>query len=208
MTEDLYGRIIKCVNSGIERATREHLKLTSNDTELSYAPEYFITVNIIEELGVLKAGHLILEEPMGESTKPSKGRLPEELGTSKRYDIVVRDSKDSPYAVIEVKHRVYSVSARVIRDFKRISYAVNYEENNQNIFKMAIFAFYTVFDEDNTNQTEKKNIISTLYSDLEKELGKHKGNAVIDNRGLIDPTPYAYDENIVWGGGCFILSPP
>jgi hypothetical protein len=202
-----YNNIIESVNSGIEVAVKEHLKLTNNETELSWAPEYFINVNIVKKLKTLSASYVNLEEPMGESWEPPKGKAPEDWKPNKRYDIVVRKSNNFPYAAIEVKNRVYKVSDREIEDFKRISTAVNSKENGENVFKMGIFAFYTVFDEDYTNQTEKKENILDLYSNLEKELKRLKGRAEVDSVHLFDPTPYTHLENSVWGGGCFILSP-
>ena len=144
---------------------------------------------------------------MGELQDQPKGRAPEGWKRTKRYDIVVRASDFSPYAAIEVKHRVYSVSKRVTEDFKRISNAVNFKPNGKDAFKMGIFAFYTVFDEDNTTRSEKKEIIEKLYSDLKAELKKYKGKAEV-NKGTIDPISFTHNREIVWGGGCFILSPP
>jgi hypothetical protein len=202
-----YNNIGESVTSGIKKATKEHIKLTNQYNELSWGPEYFLTVNIVNELKRLSAAYIYLEEAMSESQEAPKGKAPEEWGPKKRYDIVVRKSDGSPYAAIEVKHRVYRVSDRVVEDFKRISYAVNSKEDGDSIFKMGIFAFYTVFYGDKSDPVKQKKSINDLYTKLEEELKEYKGRATLDKR-LIEPTPYSHDRSIVWGGGCFVLSPP
>lgn len=208
MADVLYNNIVEGVSSGIKQAALEHLKLTNNRTELSYAPEYFITVNIVDKLKNLSNSYVILEESMGgEINELPRGRHPEGWKRNKRYDIVVRDKDYLPFAAIEVKNRVYGVSERVIEDFRRISNAVNFRVNETDTFKMGIFAFYTVFDEEKTSPNEKIEIILKLYTDLQKELSLQKGKAHL-SRGLIEPTTYSHDWNSIWGGGSFILSNP
>ncbi len=202
-----YNNIIDCVNSGIEAAVTEHLRLTNNLVELSYAPEYYINVNIVKKLKTLSAAYIFLEESMGDSWEPPEGKAPEDWKPNRRYDIVVRKSDGFPYAAIEVKNKVYNVSDKEIKDFKRISTAVNATEEGEMVFMMGIFAFYTVFDNKNKNVAEKKEIIEKLYSNLEAELKKHKGKAEV-KRETIDPISYSHDKNAVWGGGCFVLSHP
>ena len=207
MTNISYGNIADCVTSGIKRATSEYIKLTNEYNELSCGPEYFLTVSIVNELKKLDAASIFLEEPMKDSQDPPRGRKGVGWRPTKRYDIVVRKSDGYPYAAIEVKHRVYGVDDRVIRDFKRISYAVKLKEDGESIFKMGIFVFYTVFLGKKTDLTKQNNSINNLYSNLEKELKHYKGNAKLD-KALINPTPYSHERGTVWGGGCFILSPP
>ena len=207
MANTSYNNIIELVTSGIKKATREHIKLTNQYSELSWGPEYFLTVNIVNELKKLNAAYIYLEEVMSKSQESPKGKAPEEWGPKKRYDIVVRKSDGYPYAAIEVKHRVYRVSDRVVEDFKRISYAVNSKEDGDSIFKMGIFAFHTVFYGDKSDLTKQKKSINDLYSKLEEELKEYKGKAILD-KDLIEPIQYSHDRSIVWGGGCFILSPP
>lgn len=207
MTNVSYNHIVDYVTSGVKKATKEHIKLTNKYHELSWGPEYFLTVSIVNELKKLDTSFIYLEEVMSESQDPPKGkRAPVGWGPRKRYDIVVRKSDGFPYAAIEVKHRVYSISDRVVEDFKRISYAVNSKEDEDSVFKMGIFAFHTVFYGDASDPTKQKKSINNLYSKLEEELNEYKGKANLD-KNLIEPTPYTHDKGIVWGGGCFILSP-
>ena len=201
-----YNNIVEFVNSGIKKAVKEHLILTNEFTELSFSPEYFITVNIANELKKLNAAYVYLEESMSKSQDPPKKRAPEEWGENKRYDIVVRTSDSFPYAAIEVKNRVYNVSDKVTKDFKRISFAVRSEKNEDSVFRMGVFAFYTVFDGSKSSDSKKESILN-LYSNLEKELNEYRGSSKLDNE-LFDPTVYPHDKSMVWGGGCFILSPP
>lgn len=199
-----YNNIVECVNSGIEKAVKDHLKLTNEYTELSYAPEYFLTVNIASELKKLSAAFVYLEEAMGKSQDTPRKKATEEWGKNKRYDIVVRTSDTLPYAAIEVKNRVYDIKNRIIDDFKRISFAVKSDEEHDEVFKMGVFAFYSVFDDTNSQSANKKSVIE-LYSNLEEELDKYRGSAKL-NREMIEPKSYSYDRNTVWGGGCLVLS--
>ena len=214
MTNISNKSIVDCVTSGITRATDDHRKLTNGNSEMSWAPEYFLTVSIVNELRKLNDACIILEEPMKESQKQPKrmrGWSPRN-----RYDIVVRNSNLKPYAAIEVKNRVYEVSDRVIRDFERISTAVTPGNDGKKIFGMGIFAFYTIFNGQKNELIKLKKKISDLYSDLEKELkNTHKGNGKLD-KSLIEPIPYTDEDGkmtlwekeiAVWGGGCLILSP-
>lgn len=203
MVSELWKNITDFINGGLKRAVKEHIELTKGQTELSYAPEYFLTVNIAEELKNLSGVSIILEESMGGEDQPN-GKKPEGWKRNKRYDIVVRKNDFSPYAAIEVKHRVYSVSERVIEDFRRISNAVNFKANGESVFEMGIFAFYTVFDEKSTNISQKSETIRKLYSNLEEKLQKYQKNATLKDN-LIEPTEYHGFTNALWGGGCLVL---
>lgn len=200
-----YSNVVNSVNSGIETAVKEFLKLSKNYVELSYAPEYYINVNIAKYLKTIRTASIFLEEPMGDSWEPTENKAPEDWKSNRRYDIVVRDREGYPYAVIEVKNRVYEVSNRVIIDFQRLSTAFNAIKGPERVFKMGIFAFYTVFDEKNV--AENKENIEKLYSDLEAEFKKYKGEAEV-KRETIGPKLHSYNKDAVWGGGCFVLSPP
>jgi hypothetical protein len=204
MVGELWKNITDCINSGLKRAVKEHIELTNGQTDLSYAPEYFLTVNIAEELKCLSGVSIILEESMGGADKLS-GKKPEGWKRNRRYDIVVRRNDFSPYAAIEVKHRVYTVSERVIKDFKRISNAVNFKANGKSVFEMGIFVFYTVFDENNTNISQKNETIMELYSNLEIKLKDYQSNATL-KANLIEPTKYPRYTNVLWGGGCLVLT--
>lgn len=204
MSNVSYNNVIDCVTSGIQKATSEHLKLTNNLTELGWGPEYFLTVNIANELKKLEAAHIFLEEPMGDSQDKPKGRPPSSWGKRKRYDIVVRRSDTNPYAAIEVKHRVYSLSDGVRDDFRRLAYAVKPKSDGEKIFNLGIFAFYTVFYGDKSDTNKQKKGINNLYLNLEEELLEYAEIASVDKE-LFPPKPYEYDRSIVWGGGCFIL---
>lgn len=216
MTNISYDNIVDCVISGIKRSTRDYLSLTKEFDELNNGPEYFLTVGIANELKrKLEAVSIFLEEPWGDVQDPPEGRKLVRWNSSNRYDIVVRNSMGYPYAAIEVKHRVNGIRKEIITDFERISTAVEME-NGQKIFNMGIFAFYTVEYTTKAEITNVKDKIINLYSNLERELNKHKRKAKLDRR-LISPNPYTNEDGklkiwiggtkIVWGGGCFILSP-
>ena len=95
----------------------------------------------------------------------------------------------------------------MIRDFKRISYAVKLQEDGDSIFKIGIFVFYTVFLGKKTDLTKQNNSINNQYFNLEKKLKHYKGNAKLDKGSYKTPTPYSHEKRTVWGEGCFILSP-
>lgn len=204
MATELWKSITDCINEGLKRAVEEHVELAHNHTELSYAPEYFLTVKIAENLKNISGISIILEESMGKDYMP-KGKPPKGWKRNKRYDIVIRKDVDlSPYAAIEVKNRIYDVYERVSEDFKRISNATNFKANDEAVFKLGIFAFYTVFDEKSTDITRKEKIIRKLYSDLEDEFHKYAQNATPKNN-LIEPTEYPGFTNVLWGGRCLFL---
>ncbi|MCL4356473.1 MAG: hypothetical protein M1460_01205 [Candidatus Thermoplasmatota archaeon] len=64
MTNISNKSIVDCVTSGITRATDDHRKLTNGNSEMSWAPEYFLTVSIVNELRKLNDACIILEEPI------------------------------------------------------------------------------------------------------------------------------------------------
>ncbi len=216
MNNFLNKKIVDCVIAGIEKATGEYIKLTKGYVQLGNGPEYFLTVSIANELKQLDDASIFLEENHGDLQAPPTGKKLENWKPNGRYDIVVRDSKALPYAVIEVKHRVHKVDERVIKDFQRVASAVEPEEDGEIICNMGIFAFYSEIYGEQTDLSEMKKEIHERYNQLEIELNKHKGNAKLE-KNLIPPNPYTnkngkvvewgQNKAVVWGGGCFILSP-
>lgn len=201
------NNIVDCVTSGIKKATVEHLNLVNYYQDLSWGPEYFLTVNIVNELKKLTAAYIFLEEVMSESRGPSRGRRPAGYSPNNRYDIVVRTSNGSPMAAIEVKHRVYSVGNRIEKDIQRLSSAVRINSNGKTVFKMGIFAFYTVFEKGGSRAKDPKEAINNLYDKLEERFDDLRGDAILTTN-LISPKGYKQLPELVWGGGCFVLTPP
>lgn len=208
MSNTTVNNVVDLVSTGIKKATTEYLKLVNYERELSWAPEYFLTVNIASELNKkLSSAYIFLEEAMGESREPPKGRPPVGYRPNKRYDIVVRTSNRSPMAAIEVKHRVYRVSERITEDIKRLSYAVGPKNDGKSVFKLGIFAFYTVFEQGGPRTKPPKEAINDIYDKLEEKFDDLRGDALLSS-DLIDPKIYTQLRGMAWGGGCFILTAP
>lgn len=199
------NNIVSCVSSGIRKATNEYLKLVNEHQELSWGPEYFLTVNIVNELKKLTAAFIFLEEPMSETRDARKGRPPVGYRPNNRYDIVVRNGNETPMAAIEVKHRVYGVSERVVKDIQRLSYAVNPDSKGKSVFKLGIFAFYTVFEKGGSRSKQPEEAINELYDKLEERFDDFSGEAYLTSN-LFTPSAYKQLPDMVWGGGCFIYS--
>ena len=147
--------IIECVKAGIQKAVKEHYELT-NGYELSFGPEYFLTVSIAREMKRLSSAMVIMEENMDESKEVFRGRRPKWYSPKNRYDIVVRKSNGYPTAAIEVKHRVYEISQKVVKDLERLTGAVKVGNKAKSTFKVGIFAFYVVVDENDYKRMSYK----------------------------------------------------
>lgn len=196
--------IIDYVIRGVKAATEEAHALTRDFQELSWGPEYLLTVCIARELRKLSAAGIFLEEMMKESRDPPKGRRHAGYSPKKRFDIVVRGSHGFPAAAIEVKHRVYNVSRPIVKDMKRLSYAVNKKSNGKRVFRLGILAFYTVFYAGDRKKLSQKEAIAGLYNRLEQKLELVRESAKLNTR-FIPPTHYQGSPEIVWGGGCLVL---
>jgi hypothetical protein len=210
------GNVVDCVISGINQAKKDYNKLTKNFQTLGGGPEYFISVSIAKSLKEgLNESLIFLEETWKDSEDAPTGKKITKWHPNYRYDIVVRDSKLLPFAAIEVKNSVCSVSKEVMKDFGRISTAVEME-GDEKIFKGGLFVFYTQKHCKMEALENTKEIIQKRYEALENALKVQKGRSDL-NKKLIDPTLYlGMDRNpvrglnnkvVVWGGGCFILTP-
>ncbi len=196
------------VKSGIVRAVKEHLELTNDYSELSWAPEYYLTTLIAQELGRLDNACVFLEEKMGESHGSVKGRRPKHYKPKGRFDMVVRNNSGYAVVAIEVKHRVYSVSKDVLRDTKRLVRAVRSDLGEGQDFKFGIFAFYTVVFAKERKTMEPKDAISRLYKRLQEKVSEDEASPKnIKLVGdFITPTKYRNQDWGCWGGGTLIFS--
>ncbi len=197
--------IIASVNRGIKRAAEQYNTFTGGLSELSWGPEYLITVNIAEELSAsVKPSYVYLEERMSQTYEPGD-EAPETFGSSKRFDVVLRNSKKFPEAVIEVKNRVHGPSKGVKKDLKRLTDHVKPFDSGEQIFELGIFAFYLAYYKEKQGKSPEKRLLET-YDDLREvleELSSEFGLKV-DEKLFERPTKYD-SPRAVWGGGCFTL---
>ena len=102
--------LIDATLSAITNCQKTYLKWSYNEW-LSYAPEYFLTVKIAEEISKINKNKFITLEDNVEKTldiSNAKGRGKISTGTraNGRYDIVVWWANGHPRAIIEVKNCV------------------------------------------------------------------------------------------------------
>lgn len=197
--------IVGCVSSGIRKATDEYLKLVNNCQDLSWGPEYFLTVNVLSELKKLNAARITLEEELEEKGKAQKGRQPAGYRPNSRYDIVVKSGNGTPMAAIDVRHRVYSVNERIVKDIQSLSSAVNPNGNGKSPFRLGILGFYTVFEKGGSRSKPPEEAINDLYDKLEERFDDFSGDAFLSSE-LFPAKEYTDLPGLVWGGGCFILN--
>ena len=146
--------LIDATLSAINNCQKTYLKWSYNEW-LSYAPEYFLTVKIAEEISKINKNKFITLEDNVEKTldiSNAKGRGKISTGTraNGRYDIVVWWANGHPRAIIEVKNCVRNYR-KIEEDITRICDSLN-RKSKDSTLRHGFIAFYI----DNTYKRNAK----------------------------------------------------
>jgi len=128
MRDPTRSELINAVNEGIRRAQEDYRKAYMSHISSSYAPEYLMTVYVFQSILELKEKcdcpyGLSLEQPVYEVVRALgvRGRYTGEARVYGDCDLLVRNIKDKPMAVIEVK----KYARDYYWDLQRLSYLVS-----------------------------------------------------------------------------------
>ena len=153
--------LIDATLTAINNCQKTYLNWSYNEW-LSFAPEYFLTVKIAEEISKINKNKFITLEDNVENTldiSNAKGRGKISTGTRSngRYDIVVWWANGHPRAIIEVKNCVRNYR-KIEEDITRICDSLN-RKSKDSTLRHGFIAFYI----DNT-------YIKNAKEQLEKQL--------------------------------------
>ena len=195
-------QIEEAVVQGIECAQKKYLNWAL--LTLSSAPEYFITMNVAEQIMALDgAKYLTLEYnakyTLEDAGAMKRGRLPKDLRADGRVDIVLWYGKDEPRAIIEIKKFAYD-SKQNEKDFLRIKKMLQYNPINSSL-QFGIFAYY-----DEAEDGIRKTAHQTLEGKdkrIRLEIKKYFGDEfIVSSSFQIIP-----EKDYSWSTGCFLIRP-
>ncbi len=196
--------IAKAVIKGIQNAQKSYVNLTGG-LWVWQGPEYFITVKIAEAITKLKGSKYITLEnsakfALQDAGGIGRGRLPVDIRSSGKMDILLWWAKDEPRAIIEVKSQRLS-KENYRKDIKRIKqFLLKGKENNS--MQFGIFAYY-----DSANDGNKKSAKSKL-----NERKKHIAEdikSMLDNKLTLKPysSRIKEEKESAWIAVCFVIKP-
>jgi hypothetical protein len=204
--------VAKTIISGIKKAHKSYHKL-SNGFWLDYAPEYFLTCTIANELCTMSGNEYItlehnVKDAVGSAGAISRGKLHTSMRSNGRSDIVLWYGNECPKAIVEVKTPLYSLNSEAVKDIERIEKVLIKNKDN-NTFKYGIFAFYT------SAKDNQKSNASEILGDYEVRNKTGRINGIVTKIDSIlkhcDCEVYYSKskpiEDSAWMAACILISP-
>ncbi|HOO97848.1 MAG TPA: hypothetical protein PKV16_06530 [Caldisericia bacterium] len=140
------GVIVDKVIEGIGKAQRDYMSW-SNGYWLSNAPEYMITTSVARSISTISKTSkcwVILEnnvkETMCDASAGSRGCYHSNLRADGKFDIVACWADETPRAVIELKHNVWS-KRRPLRDISRLKEVLRRNSGDSRV-QFCVLGFY------------------------------------------------------------------
>ncbi|MCM8733704.1 hypothetical protein M5E06_05770 [Azospirillum sp. A1-3] len=127
--------LIKCVHNSLEEVCNEFQEISGISCD--QMPEYLLTAGLYRSLKKLKSVGWVkpeanIRQSMGEAGALGRGKFPEALNASGRFDIFVYDTSGAPIGAIEVKNAINS-HANIASDISRLRSALMKSPNSSTI---------------------------------------------------------------------------
>ena len=196
--------LIDATLSAINNCQKTYLKWSYNEL-LSYAPEYFLTVKIAEEISKINKNKFITLEDNVEKTldiSNAKGRGKISTGTraNGRYDIVVWWANGHPRAIIEVKNCVKNFK-KIEEDTRRICDSLNRKSTNSTL-RHGLIAFYI----DNTYKNNAKEKLNKIINKIFEEAKDFVSSKNLKIEFYIHKNhPFCDENNNVYASVVFLI---
>lgn len=195
-------QIEEAVVQGIQCAQKKYLEWSNGDS-LYYAPEYFITMNIAEQIIGLEGPKFVTLEYNAKYTLEDagalgRGRLSNDLRANGRVDIVVWYGKEKPRAVIEIKKFAYDTQ-NYEKDIHRIKKMLQHNHLKSSL-QFGIFAYY-----DEAVDGKRKTAQQAL-EEKKKRIYDHIQEILPNDFIITSPKMEVYHEkDYSWCAGCFLI---
>lgn len=162
--------LLRAAFSGMNDAERKFSSLTSNTAHLNRAPEYLLTVNVAEKLGISAPNHLTLLEFNICQTRSARSGLPPPpppthgRGNGRCDILMCWAASKEPRAAFEIKRDVQSLN-KIKSDVERILYLMNGGGVDGNTLQFGAVMFNTMAE-----CMQGRHIIKTRVSHFRDQL--------------------------------------
>ena len=165
--------IVQSTLKGIIKSHKEYMKWSDGEW-LWNAPEYFITVKIVEKIAKLEKSKFITLEDnvdyvLGHANAKGSGQIHPDIRKDGRFDIVLWWAGGTPRAVIEVKNGVNSYS-KIESDIVRIKEVLKRKQEDSEI-QFGLVAFYISQQYKDSAETKLKKQIDHIFNEAKNAIG-------------------------------------
>ena len=212
MREPTLSEVINAVNQGIRKAQEDYKKGYMSHISSSYAPEYLMTVYIFQSILELKEKcnctyGLSLEEPVYELARSlgARPRYSQEARVYGHCDLLLRDIKEKPRAVIEIKKYAWDYP----QDLPRLSYLV------EKGLEFGVFASCWSEEIKDSNQKDAENRlkeeIQCIYEHIKQDVRRRCNRLVVERelgdieRLVLEGEKLSQKEEWMWCPVCFVI---
>lgn len=214
MREPTRSEVINAVNQGIRKAQEDYKKAYMSHISSSYAPEYLMTVYIFQSILDLKEKcnytyGLSLEEPVYELARSlgARPRYSQEARVYGHCDLSLRDIKEKPRAVIEVKKYARDYP----QDLPRLSYLV------EKGLKFGVFAscWFEKIEDNNQKDAEDRleEEIQCIHEHIKEDVRRRYNRLIVERelgnigRLALEGETLSQKEEWMWCPVCFVIRP-
>ncbi len=199
---DLLKNILQGIKSGHHK-----YKFMSGIDQFYRAPEYFLTCQIADAIRMTENCTVSLEENIkgvvDEAAIKAVGNVRKGLRKDGRADITVRWN-GNPFAIIEVKHPLYSVTKDFRKDIERIRDLLHTNGRTDGSFELGALAYWIGSDAPKNRDASPKERIERKANEL-----KRKAEELVNNNCKVEMKIeiQVEEDNWAWGAGVLVLRP-
>jgi hypothetical protein len=212
MRDPKRSEVISAVNDGIRKAQENYARAYMSHISSTYAPEYLTTVYIFQSILELKEKcnctyGLSLEQPVYEVVRSLgvRGRYAGEARVYGDCDLLVKNIKDKPMAVVEVKKYAWDYP----QDLPRLSYLVGKG------LEFGIFAscWYEEIKGNDRNYAERRlnEEVQCIYEHIKEDVMRRYNGLIVERElGRVDTLVLegetsSQKEEWRWCPVCFVI---